>query len=67
MVAGQSKLNKAREEIEGVDTKRSTKSDSSTPPAGPHAKEATTNKDATPGAGSLPPTRPAKAIEPGTG
>lgn len=67
MAAGQRTFDKAREEIEGADTKPTTKRDSSMPPAGPHAKEAATNKDATPGAGSLPPTKPAKEIEPGTG
>lgn len=38
-----------------------------TPPAGPHAKEVQTNKDATPGSGALPPTKPARGIDPGTG
>lgn len=41
--------------------------DRHTPPAGPHAKESQTNKEATPGSGALPSTKPARLIEPGTG
>jgi hypothetical protein len=41
--------------------------DHETSPAGPHAKESQTNKEATPGAGALPPTKPTGDIEPGTG
>ncbi|BCB17627.1 hypothetical protein [Bosea sp. ANAM02] len=37
------------------------------PPAGPHANESQTNKEATPGAGALPPSRPVRDIDPGTG
>lgn len=36
-------------------------------PAGPHAKPSKTNTEATPGAGALPPTKPAREVEPGTG
>lgn len=41
--------------------------DHDTPPAGPHAKESQTNKEATPGSGALPPTKPVRHIDPGTG
>lgn len=57
----------ARRTIEGDDRQNKRKHDEGMPAAGPHAKEDKTNKDATPGSGALPSTKPTKDVEPGTG
>lgn len=67
MGSEQGKFNQARKEIEGSEEKHPKTPDKSTSPAGPHAKAETTNHDATPGAGSLPSTKPSKEVEAGTG
>lgn len=63
----QGKFDDARRKIEGHDRGSSDRYDKNMPAAGPHAKEEATNKEATPGAGSLPSTKPTDEVEPGTG
>jgi hypothetical protein len=62
-----SEFDQARTEIEGADRKPSGNPDKNMPAAGPHVKKGSTNRDATPGAGALPSTRPTKDVDAGTG
>lgn len=63
----ENEFDRARTEIEGTDSEPAGKPDKNMPAAGPHVKTGSTNRDATPGSGALPSTRPTKDVDAGTG
>jgi len=55
---GQTGLDRARESVEGRTDATQERAGGQRPAAGPHATEAETNDDATPGSGALPDRQP---------